>query len=297
MREPARPFLSIALAAFLLAACAGPGSSGDEIRHPTGDSLILRVSYSGGLAGPMFDQLEHPVFSLMGDGRVIVPGAVDAMFPRRALPAQNVRTLTEAGIQAVLAEVAATGLFMDDIEYRGAQNCVMDASDVIFTLHADDRDVTVKVFGLGTLDPAVSCPGVTAAEYAAHAKLMILQDRLMNPDGWLPAGAWADAWEPYQPEAMRLVVRNADNDEPDGSGIPNPLVPWPSSSDPATFGGDGGFGQRCGVVSGDEADEWYALLEQANQLTRFTRDEHRYAVQVRFLLPDEPAECLPPIAF
>jgi hypothetical protein len=292
MRHPARLLAALAASALLLAACAAPGESGDQIAHPGGDQLVLRISYSGGLAGPGIDQLTHPGFTLVGDGRLIVPGAVDAIFPGPLLPAMNQRRLTEAGIQAILAEVAATGLFGASIEYRGAQACVMDASDVSFELHADDRDVTVKVVGLGALDPAVNCPGVTASEYAAHAKLVQLTNRLMAPDAWLPATAWADQWHAYQPEAMRLVVRNADGDPPDGSGIPNPLVAWPSSSDPAAFGEDDGFGHTCGVVSGDDAAEWYELLAQSNLLTRFTRGEHRYQVSVRFLLPDEPEECL-----
>lgn len=292
MRQTARAFLPLAVAtAVLLTACGGPGSSGEQIDHPTGEALILRVSYSGGLAGPGWDLLGSPGFSLVGDGRVIVPGAVDAILPGPALPAARVRRLSEAGIQAVLADLAGTGLFTTYLEFRGAQNCVMDGSDAIFTLHADNRDVTVKVYGLGTLDASGSCPGVSGTELAAHATLVRLQDRLQNLDAWLPAGSWADQWQAFHPEAMRLIVRNTDADPPDGSGIPNPLVPWPGSSDPATFGGDTDVGLRCGVVSGAASDEWYDLLSQANQLTLFTRGEHRYAVTVRFLLPDEPLEC------
>lgn len=48
---------------------------------------------------------------------------------------------------------------------------------------------------------------------------------------------------------------------------------------------------RCGVVSGQEATDWYQALTGANQLTRFVKDDHRYQVMVRFMLPDEPLEC------
>lgn len=293
MRQIARPFVPLTLAAaVLLTACGGLGSSGEPIGHPTGDALILRVSYSGGLAGPGWDLLGSPGFSLLGDGRVMVPGAQIAIFPGPALPAVNVRRLSEAGIQAVLADLAGTGLFTTNVEFGGAQNCVMDASDAIFALHADNRDVTVKIYGLGTLDGGGGCPGVSATELAAHATLTRLQDRLQNFDAWLPSGSWANEWQAYHPEAMRLIVRNADADEPDRSGTPSGLVAWPASSDPATFGADTEFGLSCGVVTGNEANEWYDLLGQANQLTLFTRGDHRYAVSVRFLLPDEPPECV-----
>ena len=294
MTKTARLTVPLTLVALLLGACGGPGPPGKQIEHPIGDAVVLRVSYSGGFVGPGFDLLNHPTFSLLGDGRVIVPGAQVLLFPGPALPAMNVRRLTESGIQAVLAELEATGLFAEDLDLRGAANCVADASDVIFALHADQRDVTVTVYGLGILDGAGSCPGVSADELAMHVTLNRLTARLSDLDSWLPAGSWADGWQDYRPDAMRLIVRNADADEPDGSGIPSSLVPWPAGSDPATFGEETDFGLRCGVVGGTDADEWYDLLGAANQLTRFTRDEHRYAVSIRFLLPDEPPECVPP---
>ena len=294
MTKTARLTVPLTLVALLLGACGGPGPPGKQIEHPIGDAVVLRVSYSGGFVGPGFDLLNHPTFSLLGDGRVIVPGAQVLLFPGPALPAMNVRRLTESGIQAVLAELEATGLFAEDLDLRGAANCVADASDVIFALHADQRDVTVTVYGLGILDGAGSCPGVSADELAMHVTLNRLTARLSDLDSWLPAGSWADGWQDYRPDAMRLIVRNADADEPDGSGIPSSLVPWPAGSDPATFGEETDFGLRCGVVGGTDADEWYDLLGAANQLTRFTRDEYRYAVSIRFLLPDEPPECVPP---
>ena len=247
MRRIARPLLPAAIVlALALAACSGPGPSIGPIDHPSGDNLVLRISYSGGFAGPSFDSQNFPPFSLMGDGRVIVPGAQIDLFPGPALPAVNVRRLTEAGIQAVLNEVARTALFGTSVRYSGAQSCVMDASDTVFTLHADGHEVTVTVYGLGTLDPANGCQGVSSAELAAHRTLQHLGERLMTLEAWLPASAWAETRShPYQPSALRLVVRIADADPPDGSGIGNALLDWPDSSDPATFGEPGPF---CGAA-------------------------------------------------
>ena len=299
MRRIAKPLLPAAMAlSMLLAACAAqpgssPGSSAGTIDHPSGDGLVLRLSYSGGFVGPGFDLIAFPPFSLAGDGRVFVPGAQDAIFPGPALPAVMVRRLTASGIEAVLQEVVATGLFGASVEYRGAQNCVMDASDAILTLNAGGRDVKVVVYGLGTLPPGRACPGVSSGEIAAHASLQHLADRLTNLEAWLPESAWAEPqWRLYQPEALRLLVRNADPDPPDSSGIANPLVDWPDDADPATFGQPGTLGdQRCGVLTSQRASDWYTALQAANQLTRFTRDGHRYQVAVRLLLPDEPLEC------
>ncbi|HTE67079.1 MAG TPA: hypothetical protein VK736_12595, partial [Candidatus Binatia bacterium] len=69
-------------------------------------------------------------------------------------------------------------------------------------------------------------------------------------------------------------------------------LPWPTAADPATFGEATEFGDfRCGVVSGEDGDDWYEALSNANQLSRFIADGHRYEVMVRPLLPDEPTEC------
>jgi hypothetical protein len=239
-----------------------------------------------------------PPFTLTGDGRVIVPGAQIAIFPGPALPSVNVRKLSEEGIQAILKEVARTGLFSKSVDFQAAQNFVADAGDTIFSLHAAGKDVTIKVYGLSTFDPPGNYPGVPADELAAYRTLSTLFQQLGNLDATLPASSWVDeGWQPYQPEALRLLVRNADADPPDETGIGNVLVDWPVDSDPATFGDPTSDGsQRCGVVSGQDTVDWYAALGNANQQTSFVKTDHRYLVTVRFQLPDEPPECPQPAA-
>lgn len=277
----------------LLAACSGPGTGG-PIAHPSGDGLIFRISTQGGFVGPGVLFTSFPGFSLLGDGRVIVPGAQIEIYPGPALPAVNTRRVNEAGIQAILQEILKSGVFSTNAEYRGAQNVVADAPDTIFSLQAEGRQVTILVYGLGTLPEGNTQAGISAEELATHAALLHLSERLMNLDAWLPASGWADPdWTPFQPDALRLLVRNADADQPDGSGISNQLVPWPTAYDPATFGAPTGTVSeaRCGVVTGPDAGTWYRALASANQLTRFTQAGHRYEVSVRFMLPDEAPTC------
>lgn len=299
MKRNARLLLPALVAlSILLAACGGgAGGSSGPIAHPYGDDLVLRVDYRGGMLANGF-VTSFPTFSLQGDGRVIVPGAQIDIFPGPALPAVNVRRLREDGIQAVLDLVASTGLFHANAVYRGAQNFLADGVDTVFNLHADGQEVEVVIYGLGGLDPAGSYPGISADELAAHRILSQLLERLGTLDAWVPTSGWADAaWGNYQPDALRLIVRNADADPPDDNGIGNVLLDWPDESDPATFGDViGNTEERCGVVSGDGVEGWYTALSGANQLTRFVKGEHRYHVTVRFQLPDEPMECPSPDA-
>jgi hypothetical protein len=295
MNASARPLAAIPLAlALVLAACSGgPSSSGGQITHPGGDELVLRVENRGGFMMPDFAFTSLPSFTLLGDGRIIVPGAQIDIFPGPALPAVDVRQLTEAGVQSVLRAVAATGQFAASAEWRGAQGFVADAGDTVFTLNAEGRTVTVSVYGLGTFTADDPPPNMPAAEVPVHRALSRLLEQLTPPDGWLPAAAWArQTPQPYVADALRLLVRNADADPPDESGIDNQELAWPTEDDPATFGEPTlGGDYRCGVVTDEAAAAWYATLSNANQLTRFTAGDHRYQVSVRPLLPDEPAEC------
>lgn len=281
------------VSSILIAACSGPDSGG-PIEHPAGDQLVLRMATQGGFIGPSWLFTSFPGLSLLGDGRVVVPGAQIEIYPAPALPAVNVRRLSEAGIQAVLDEVLKTGVFSTSAEYRAAETVVADAPDTVFRLVANGRLVTVLVYGLGTLPEGTTFPGISAEELATHTALVHLSERLGNLDAWVPANAWADPdWTPFQPDALRLLVRNADADQPDESGIANELVAWPTGDDPATFGAPAGrvADARCGVVSGPDAATWYQALSAANQLTRFTHAGHRYEASVRFMLPDEELTC------
>jgi hypothetical protein len=281
----------VLVVALSLVACGGNAGS-TSISHPGGDALVFRMETSGGFVAREAVFSAVPGFSLLGDGRVIEGGVMDMIYPGPAVLPLTVRTLSEAGIQAVLREVAATGLFTGDREFKGAEGTVMDAGTTIFTLNAGGQQARISVYALGMVNAAGN--GVTAEEVAAHRALTALSGRLTDLDGWLNAPAWTDrAGRPYRADVLRLLVRNADADPPDPSGIANQRLPWPGATDPTTFGSAVAApqGSRCGVVTGADAAIWLTALDRANALTRFVAAGHAYAVAVRPLLPDEPRNC------
>ena len=300
------------LALLLLAACSAgaPGASpgtgddgdgdGDGIEHPTtADEAIVVVESRGGFVPVDFLASQVPAFVLLGDGRVIMLGAQTLEFPGPALPPLMERTLTEEGIQAVLEAIRDTDLFDADLELRGAQNFVADASDTVFTVNAGGGEVTVSVYGLGAFMPGQEVPdGISSAEVEAHAVLQQLNDQLMSLDTWLPAGAWEEeGWQPYEPEAFRLYVRDVSGEPVEGGDMPQQRLEWPTESDPAAFGAEQptfGNGTRCGVVEGDEAATWLEALRNANQMTLWVPDgdgDARFTVLPRPLLPYEEVAC------
>lgn len=299
----------------LLAACAAPGGGspatsppagsdggGDnggtgDIEHPTGSEPILIIDSTGGFIPVQFMATRLPVFVLLGDGRVIVQGAQTLEFPGPALPALIERTLTEEGIQEVLRGVEDTNLFTADLELNGAQGVVADASNSVFILNAGGREVTVSVYGLGALLPDMEPPpGMTSGEIEAHRILGQLNDGLMTLDTWLPATAWeTEGWQPYEPDALRLYVRNVTGESVDGGDQAEQVREWPTDDDPAAFGVEEAFfgdGTRCGVVDGELGALWLEEMNAANQMTLWTDDgERRFSVMARPVLPHENPAC------
>jgi hypothetical protein len=304
------PSLFVVLA--VLSACAArPGSSSDtltdsptpapsggatdDIAHPGGSEPILIVDSVGGFVPIQFMATGVPSFVLLGDGRVIMHGPQTLEFPGPALPALIERTLTEQGIQQILKGVEDTNLFTSDLELRNAP--VADAADTRFILDAGGRQVTVSVYGLGTLPPDMEPPpGMSSAEVEAHRILGQLNDGLMTLDSWLPAEAWeTEGWQPFEAEAFRLYVHDVTGQPVEGGDLPAQVRQWPTADDPATFGEPQplfGDGTRCGVASGDLAATWALELAAANQLTLWTDDgTRRFSVAARPVLPYEDPAC------
>lgn len=296
----------------LLAACSSggpgasvdPGGSGDggDAEHPTaGDEAIFIIDTAGGFVPVEFLSTHTPAFVLLGDGRVIVQGMQTLEFPGPALPALMERTLTEKGIQEVLRAIGDTNLFTADLDLRGAAAMVADASDTIFILNGGGQKVTVSVYALGMLAPMEGQempPGISSNEVQAHAVLQQLYDQMLALETWLPADAWEDeGWQPYEPEAIRLYVRDVTGQPVEGGNMPEQVRAWPTDADPAAFGAEQvtfGNGTRCGIVEGEEAAIWLAELSNANQLTLWAPSadpDARFSVLPRPLLPHEEATC------
>ena len=294
----------------LLAACSSggpgtspdPGGSGDggDAEHPTGsDEAIFIIDFEGGFVPVQFHATATPVFVLLGDGRVIVQGMQTLEYPGPALPPLMGRTLTEEGIQQVLRAIGDTNLFTSDLDLRGAANFVADAPDTVFILNGGGQEVTVSVYGLGTLAPGQDMPpGISSAEVQAHAVLQQLHEQMLALETWLPAGAWEDeGWQPYEPGAFRLYVRDVTGQPIERGDLPEEVRTWPTDADPAAFGEEQAFfgdGTRCGVVEGQEAAIWLEELSSANQLTLWAPSadpDARFSVAPRPLLPHEEVAC------
>lgn len=281
-------FAALALAA---AACANsstsPGASGSgagAIDHPTGgDQLVLRVEDGGGFVAPSYLFARLPGFSLFGDGTLIQPGAQIEIYPGPALPAISRQTITEDGVQAILRAALAAGLDRDASYTDLGSMGIADASTTVFTLTAGGRTIRVEAYALG-MEGTERPDGMPADEWEARRALQAFVTQLADLAGWLPAGSIGESGI-YESTASRLLVGPYTPDDQ----LPQHSVAWPLATPLASFGEPATYdaATSCGVLNGEDWATVRALAGQANDLTPWVSDGHRYAIDFRPLLPDE----------
>ncbi len=98
--------------------------------------MIVRVGYQGGLVPMGYAFVDTPALLVSGNGRVFTAGVVPAVFPGPLLPVVNVRTINEAGVQAMLGIVDRSRLSSDLPDYTGGTN-VADAPETVLTINAN----------------------------------------------------------------------------------------------------------------------------------------------------------------
>jgi hypothetical protein len=238
------------------------GAGGRGIEHPTGaDEVVLEIREEGGLAGPQ--QVAGPATLVVtGDRRLVQPGPVIEIYPGPLLPNLQQRTISEDGIQRLLALADDHGL-LADVTYPNPDN-VMDAPDTVVTLNAGGDTFEHRAYALGYEgEGAETDPGrarlqdfVTAAtELAASADDPSLGDE-----------------EPYQADAY-LIRATPDQPDRTADGLEPSIVDWP-----ATAGVRLADAAECADVP---AAGVAGVLADANQLTRFVEAGVTYALSVQ----------------
>jgi len=279
MRPNVKPLGAfLAAVALMGAACARAGAVRGGIDHPTGPhDLILRIDLVGGFIAPQAQLRRVPVLALYGDGRLVAPGPQIEIYPGPALPNLQVRIVSEAGIQAILAAARDAGLLGPDRDFGGPR--MPDAPTTTFTVVADGARHVISVQGLGTVGPAASSPG---GDSEALAKLVAFQSKVTDLQAWLPSGSLGPE-QTFLTDEMRVYVLPYQPQQ----DLPQRTLDWPAGS-------FGGFlpvldvtGIRCGAVSGSSLRAVLATARAANELTPWRADGRLWTLVFRPLLPDE----------
>jgi hypothetical protein len=246
------------------------------IEHPTGaDEVVLRYGYDGGFVAPGTLFVNIPMVLVSGDGRVFAPGITTLEYPGPLLYPMTVRTISEAGIQTLLAAADEAGLLATPPDYSADMN-VADVQDTVVTLSAGGETFVHSAYalGFGTDDQGNPAPEQTPARAALLDFTTLLGD--------LSTTVGADQLGPesvFEPTEYRLQA--APVVEADLAGMdPAPtIVEWPAST-----GLDLATAAECARLSADAAG---SVFYDADGGTFFQQGDTLYRISVAGVLPGD----------
>ncbi len=244
----------------------------DGYQHPTGaDEVVVEYAEVGGFMPREFAFQQTPNVLVSGDGRVFGPGAQIEIYPGPLLPAVQVQSITEDGVQAILAAADDAGLFQQ-VDYEQPTN-IADASTARVTIVVNGETYVHEAYALGLAIPGESSQETTPQRQALADFIAQLNDLA----GLVGTGELGEqtVFDPTDYGIEALVVDDLSAYGTDG--IEPSVVEWP---------GDVGVrladATTCTVVSADEVGD---VLTAANQLTLFSDAGVTYQVFAKPILP------------
>jgi hypothetical protein len=194
----------------------------------------------------------------------------------------SVRTISQAGIDTIVAEARRQGLLGVGPEHDFIDEAVEGGAVGHLELIVDG--VRYELSG----DPAALMRCRCIPEPGTNGAFAVFWQRLTDVPGWL--GQEVGESSAYDPDRLAVLAQMPVED---GSGITPNEVDWPLTTPLASFGtAFGSTGERCAVVSGTDLAKLLPVVKEANQLTRFVDSSGaRRTLLVRALLPGEPNPC------
>lgn len=241
-----------------------PPTTTPGIEHPVGaDDIVLRIAYEGGFVPMETAFLNLPTILVTGDGRLIVQGPQIEIYPGPLLPNMQVRTITEAGIQQLLAIAAEHGL-LTDRTYGNPTN-IADAPDTVVVINANGDTYEHRAYALGLDDESDELRQALADFVTEVTGTWLYEDNAeLGPE------------QPYTSDAF--LVRAFPDPILEGYEVEPTIVEWPADLPPLAGAED------CLQVPAAGAAE---LLAAANQLTFFTSGGVTYQLAAKPLLPGD----------
>jgi hypothetical protein len=240
------------------------------------------VTNEGGFINPAATLAALPTVAVYADGRILVPGPVDASLPGGLVAPLVVRSIGPNGSAQVLAAIRQAGL---DKAATGGPGIPGDSGTTVFTVVVDGTTTVTHLAGGGP--PGPGGLGAQGSAGPGRAAAFALLDRLLDAtDTWGAPPAQETA---YVPAGYRIFVAPAAAAT---DGASPTAVAWPLATPLDAFGTaalpDRGIaGLRQGVALADDAAKLTPLFKVATSATPFTSGGKSYTLFVRPLLPDE----------
>ena len=232
------------------------------IEHPTGaDDVVVRIAYEGGFVPADYAFRNLPTLLVSGDGHAFQQAPMPDIYPGPLVPAVNVRTVTEQGIQDLLALAEDNGL-LADVEYTSPTN-IADAPDTVVEISANGATYVHRAYALGISDETDPAR-LSLAEFVNAA----------TGDWMNGANAELGAEETLAPDAY--LIRSMEVGDYTGDIAPT-VVDWPADASIRLADA-----ADCAELSAAEVGDLFA---NATQLTFFADGGITYQLAVK---PDLP---------
>lgn len=216
------------------------------------------------------------------DGNVAVP----AIYPGPLMINPFARPISEAGLEALIAEARRLALLEGDGDFTGGASIPGGRVGHI-SIVIDDQayelvglpETVVDCDAAGRCDAEPGTPGAFAAFWRELEASATLLEPELGPAA------------PYEPERVAMLLTAPPPTEPGLSAAP---VPWPLDAPLAESGADFPTeeGVRCLTLADEALEEMLPILARGTQLTVFVDEADTQAgAIVRVLVPGEPSPC------
>lgn len=234
-----------------------------RVEHPVGaDDAVVRIGFEGGFVPVEVAFQNLPTVLVTGDGRLVVPGPMIEIYPGPLVPNLQVRTISDEGIQQLLALAAEHGL-LTQREYDNPTN-IADAPDTVVTIAANGEVYEHRAYALGLDGAETDELRQTLADFVAAVTGEFLVD---NPE--------LGPEQPYTSDTF--LVRPMLVNDLTGYEIEPTVTDWPAGLSPLVDG-------VCVEVPADAVADMFAA---ANQITLFTSTDQQFSLAVKPQLPGD----------
>ncbi len=278
MRSRALIAATVARAA-LAASCGGdddPVVAGSPTSRPTGaGEVVVQVLVDGGFVPVELALTTVPTVTVMGDGAVITPAAVPAIYPGPALPPLQVARATARQVDDLVRRGQELGLLGGPLEF--GQPPVADAPNTTVTITAAGRTHRHVAYALDISDdqPVPGRPGLGPREVANRRAL----SDFVKATSELPPGS--EAWRPSAVAVYDLGPYQADPQ------LPQRALAWPLGRAPSGPPSASGA-PPCLLVEGDDLAKVLDATGRANARTPWTISGSNRALAFRPVVPGQP---------
>lgn len=213
-------------------------------------------------------------------GRLITYGPQIEIYPGPLLPNLQQRPISQAGIDAIVAEARAAGLLDGPTDFTDNSPPGSQTAHLLFTIDGVEREVlgdpTRQIVCIQA--PCIAPPGTPEAFGGFWAQVQGLS-------AWLQGELGAET--PFTIDRLAVVLTEPAVDATVQPGFAR----WPLAVPMAQFGAEW-QGARCGVIEGADLAAALGPFGAANELTRWTDDTNsQFSVIARPLFPNEPDPC------